>query len=615
MHERILYIDLSDSSFRIEPISDDLLESYIGGRGLGARLLYNLTSPGIEPFAPESPLIFTVGPFTGTKWPSGAQWSVTAKSPLTKAYGGGFCWGEFGTRLRHAGYLGIVVQGRAATPVSLLIGKNGVEFLEASCLWGKNTRETTDLLSLGRPRCSVACIGPAGERLSGLASIIGDKYQMVLRTGLGAVMGSKRLKAIIIEDSPWKLPLNESFDAVSERLIPRVHDHYASKRLREQGKPMLIRSKNMVGDLATHNHQRPSFDECIDGIDGEAMKRFTLSNKSCEGCPIGCVRVTKTAKVVTEGPEYEPIWALGPRIGNGDLEYVIHLFEDCLSDGVDPIGFGGVLAFAMECAQRGLIHPDYEFGWGEKTAIGRFYRELVNNVGLGGELRNGTREYYLRHPLTRPYAMEVKGVELSGQEPRQSKAFGLSLAVSNWGADWGYGLPTLDVAYNIVAAKELFPDDYVKLLEVTSEEHKAKLVKFTEEFNAVSDSLGICKFACPETYALMPRDLAEGLSAYFGHEITQKSLLEAGERIVNLERMYNMREGLTKEDDYLPERFVKEPIVVDLYEGNRLEGLRKTEQTRTLTSDLDRMIREYYQLRGWPDGRPSAETLRRLQLF
>ncbi|MEL7608391.1 MAG: aldehyde ferredoxin oxidoreductase family protein [Bacillota bacterium] len=615
MHGKLLYVDLSDSSFRIEPIREELLEGFIGGRGLGARLLYDLTTPGLDPFAPESPLIFTVGPFTGTKWPSGTQWSVTAKSPLTKAYGGGFCWGEFGIRMRRSGCLGIILRGRAPKPVSLLIGKNGVEFLDASQLWGKSTRETTDGLSLGRPGCSVACIGQAGERLSGLASIIGDKYQMVLRTGMGAVMGSKYLKAIAIEDIPWESPANEGFDALAERLIPQVRDHYASKRLREQGKPMLIRSKNMVGDLATHNHQRPSFDECIDRIDGEAMKRFTVSNKCCEGCPIGCLRVTRTAKVVTEGPEYEPIWALGPRIGNGDLEYLIDLFEECLADGLDPIGFGGVLAFAMECAQKGLIRPEYELRWGERTAIDRFYRELVDNVGLGGELRNGTKEYYLNHPETRPYAMEVKGVELSGQEPRQSKAFGLSLAVSNWGADWGYGLPTLDVAYNIAAAKELFPDDYNELLIVTSEEHKARLVKFTEEFNAVSDSLGICKFACPETYALMPRDLAEGLSAYSDREITQESLLETGERIINLERMFNMREGLTKEDDYLPERFLREPIVVDLYEGNRLEGLRKTDQTRTLTSDLKRMIQEYYGLRGWPDGKPSLETRRRLELL
>jgi aldehyde:ferredoxin oxidoreductase len=378
---------------------------------------------------------------------------------------------------------------------------------------------------------------------------------------------------------------------------------------------MLIRSKNQVGDLATRNHQQCSFDEAIDDIDGLAVRKLTVQNRFCTDCPIGCIRITKSGDVMTEGPEYEPIWALGPRIGNGDLHFLIQLFEECLRLGVDPIGFGGVMAFAMECYQRGLLNSEYALTWGEQQAISRFLEELVEGNGTGGALRNGTREYYRHHPETRPYAMEVKGVELSGQEPRQSKAFGLSLGVSNWGADWGYGLPTIDVANNIAAAKTLFPDEYKHILEVTSERAKAKLVCFTEAYNAISDSLGICKFACPETYALMPSDLAKARSAELGFEQTAEDLLLIGEKIINLERLINQREGFTADDDYLPERFLKEPIVVDIYEGDRLTGLKKTQNKRILTNEFYAMRQEYYNLRGWKDGMPTTDGLKQLQIL
>lgn len=580
---------------------------------MGARLLYELTAPETDALGPENCLIFTAGLLTGTSFPCSVQWSVTAKSPLTGGYGGAFLWGDFGLRLKALGYLALIVKGKAASPTTLSLSQDGVGFLPAEPLWGLDTRETWQALSQGGA-CSVACIGPAGESLSHLACIIADRYQMGIRTGMGAVMGSKRVKAIVLPDRKSALEEPPGFRELAEKLAAQVAAHPASVRLHEQGKPMLIRSKNDTGEFASFNHQRCEFDEAIDALDGEAVKRYTAGKRHCEGCPIGCIRETRCGEIETEGPELEPIWALGPRIGNSDLEYLIALYERCLAQGLDPIAFGGVAAFAMECCQRGLL-PAGCIRWGNQADLDALFEQLLQNKGLGGLLRDGTKAYCAAHPEAAPYAMQIKGVELSGQEPRQAKAFGLALAVSNWGGDWGYGLPTLDISKNAEVAQAYFPDCYEQILDVHAEDCKGRLVKFTEEYNAICDTLGICKFACAETYALTPADMAAALSAFWGTPVNAAQLLRMGERIVNLERLYQLRCGYTQEDDRLPRRFLEEPITVHVCTGSRLTGLTRTAQTRELVSDLTRMKRDYYALRDWPQGRPSAAILERLGLI
>ncbi len=607
----ILVINLSDKTFSYQDLPNTIVDNYIGGRGLGIALLSKYGN-GNRAYSPENPLIFTVGPFTGTSFPSSVQWQVTSKSPLTNGLGGGFSWGEFGIGLIRTGLSGVVFIGKLDETGYVFISENEVIFKDASFLKGKDTRKTTEELKNIHQKSNVVTIGPAGEKMSGLASIISDSYHMVIRTGLGAIMGSKNLKAVVISGEK-ETEENDSFIELSTELSEQVKNFPASVRLRDEGKSMLIRSKNQVGDLATNNHQQTSF-EHVDNIDADALKKYTVGNVFCPGCSIGCIRKSKIGRDTIEGPGYETIWALGPRIGNGDLEFLIDLYNRCLLEGVDPISLGGVLAFAIECIEKDLIKSTYDLSWGNKEGINKFFEELVEGKGLGGDLRNGTKEYYLKYPETKPYAMEVKGVELSGQEPRQSKAFGLSLAVSNWGADWGYGLPTMDVAHNVDAAEQIFPRLVPEILEVTEEQYKAELVKFSEEFNAISDSLGICKFACPETFALMPDDLAKSYSAYFNKEISTEDLLLIGERIINLERIFSLNEGLTAEDDYLPERFTSDPIIVDVYSGDRLKGLEKTGDKKSLVNNISIMKSEYYKLRDWPNGVPSKEKMCQLKI-
>lgn len=610
--EKFLIVNLSDKTFLYEELPEVMTDNFLGGRGLGVLLLTKY-GQGVPAYSPKNPLIFTVGLLTGTSFPSSVQWQVTSKSPLTNGIGGGFTWGGFGIDLKKTGLMGVVFVGKLETPGYIVVKENDVIFKDATFLWGENTRKTTKELRNRHNNASIATIGPAGEKMSGLASIISDSYHMVIRTGLGAVMGSKNLKAVVVNGEA-EIEENDNYREVTKELFEQVKNYPASRRLRDEGKSMLIRSKNMVGDLATNNHQLTSF-KLVDNIDADALKKYTVGNVYCPGCSIGCIRKSKTKKDTIEGPGYETIWALGPRIGNGDLEFLIDLYNRCLLEGVDPISLGGVLAFTMECIEKNLVKSVYDLSWGNKDGISKFLDELVDGEGLGGELRDGTKAYYLKNPDTKPYAMEVKGVELSGQEPRQSKAFGLSLAVSNWGADWGYGLPTMDVAHNTAAAEKIFPEFLPEILDVTSENYKAELIKFSEEFNAISDSLGICKFACPETFALMPDDLAKSYNTYADKELSTKELLSIGERIINLERVYNMKEGLSAEDDYLPERFTTTPIIVDVYTGDRLKGLEKTGETRTLVNNLDVMLKKYYELRGWPEGITSEEKLKQLKIY
>ncbi len=595
-------------------LDEAVMKQVIGGRGLGIELLFEYCRSGIDALDPANPLILTIGPFCGTDWPSSVQTQITAKSPLTHALGGAFTWGSFGKDLASQGLTGIVITGKASEPVSCHIEKGSVYFEDAAGLWGLDTRETSVVLRERYPGASTAIIGPAGEQLAGLGTIVFDEYHTSPRTGLGAVMGSKQLKSLTIYPNTPNPQVPRDFQGLVQVKRKQVMEHPASVKLKNLGKAMLLESKNQVGDLATNNHQLTHFDG-LDTIGVEELRKYVVGNKPCPGCAIECIKRVDTGTTVTEALGYEPLWGLGPRIGNGDLPFIIEIYEECLKYGIDPVGFGGITAFAMECSQRDLLEGRV-LPWGDKDAVRRLLAEVVSGEGLGGELRDGSREFTLHHLETRPYAMEVKGVELSGQEPRQSQAFGLSLAVSNWGGDWGYGLPTLDVSHNLKAAEKLFPELLPEILEVTSPVHKPQLVKFSEEFNALSDSFGLCKFSCPETFAIMPDDLLEGYNAIFGEQITLDSLMALGERIINMERLFNLREGLSGEDDVLPDRFLHEPVSIEKFTGDRLTGLESTGEHMGIVNQLERMKSEYYALRGWDEGgKPEERTLRRLGLL
>jgi aldehyde:ferredoxin oxidoreductase len=403
-----------------------------------------------------------------------------------------------------------------------------------------------------------------------------------------------------------------------------VRDHPNIAGLRDFGTVVLVAGKNMTGDLPSFNHQQGQIPEA-DRIDAYAIKQYTVRSKGCYACPVRCSRVTRVESGphagALEGPEYETLDALGPMCGIVDPEVIIHANRLCNDLGLDTISTGVIIAFAMECHQRGLL-DDKEFSlqWGDSETVLGLVQAIAHRQGLGALLAEGSRRAaQVIGGYAPDLAMEVKGMEIPRQDPRIAKGFGLGHAVANRGGDHLYALPTIDLAGNLEAAQRLFPASVVQeLMETDDETYKPDLVISSEHYCAVSDALGVCKFITAETYALYPEDLAAGLSALWGYEVGAESLMAAGERIVNLERMYNVRLGLSRNDDRLPTRFTTQPLVVyavPLSESpEEIRAVAEPVHTGRMR-DFDAMLDRYYQLRGWTsNGIPSVKTLQRLGL-
>ena len=609
------WIDLSAAAISLRPPDAGLTARFLGGRGLGAALLFRHLADPSDPFAPGNPLIFAIGPLTGTPWPTGARTHVTFHSPLTGVYGYANAGGFFGAALRRAGYDALVITGRAKQPVYLEVTPDGIAIRPADHLWGLGVHATHEALATGGAR--VACIGPAGENGVRFAAIIGDGARAAARCGGGAVMGSKNLKAVIVRGrQPLDLPAE--FRVLARRAFEQVRDHPNVTGLRDWGTVNLVTVKNQSGDLPARNHQLGQV-PWADRIDAQVIARYTHKTKGCFACPIRCGRVTRIESGPhagdLEGPEYESLDALGPMCWISDPEVIIHANRLCNDLGLDTISTGVTIAFAMECHQRGLLDDsELSLEWGDVDTVLGLIRRIARRQGLGSLLAEGVRRAAQSIGGDAAYyAMHVKGMELPRQEPRIAKGFGLGHATSNRGADHLYALPTIDLASNLEAAKRFFPPEIIPaLLDPDDETYKPDLIVFSEHYCAVSDALGVCKFTTAETYALFPDDLAAGLSVLWGREVTAEELLTAGERIVNLERLYNVRLGLSRAADHLPARFTAE--LLEIYDFDRDGATGEPVHVGRLR-DFERMLSRYYRLRGWDEnGVPTPETLRRLGL-
>jgi aldehyde:ferredoxin oxidoreductase len=616
-------VDLNTRTVTEDSIDPALLLRWLGGRGLGAWELMRRTTPATDPDGPDNAFILSVGPLTGTPWPTGARYHATFRSPLTGIYGYANGGGHFGAALAGAGWDLVIIVGQAAEPVYLDVRPHAIEILPAGHLWGKTTDVVHELLLQGAPQSRVACIGPAGERGVRYAAIINDHSRAAARCGGGAVLGSKRCKAIVVRDAePRRLP--RPFLSLAKAASQRLRETLSVQGLRSYGTPVLMAPKNASGDLPANNHQQGQV-PYIRQIDAEALERKVVRRRGCHSCPIQCDHVTRSAegKFFCEigGPEYETLDALGPLCGVGDLDAIIYANKLCNDWGLDTISTGVVIAFAMECRQRGLLADhDLSLEWGDVPSLLGLIDRIALRQGIGELLSEGVaRAARSLGTAAEPLAMQVKGMEIPRQEPRIAKGFGLGHAVSNRGADHLYALPTIDVAGSWEVARKLFPADRVaQLMDTADETFKPDLVAFSEHYCAVSDALGVCKFSTAETYGLYPEDLAAGLSALWDHLITSEELLLAGERIVNLERMYNVRLGLSRRDDTLPTRFTAEPLDVYSYKAppGSTNAVRSAEPIRHgALLNLQPMLDRYYQLRGWDSaGRPTQSTLKRLGL-
>jgi len=583
---KILRVSLTDNNIVEQPLEKDLVSEYLGGRGLGVKMLFDGLAPNTDPLSPENILIFAVGPLTATTVPTAGRFVVITKSPLTGTIFDSHAGGYFGAQLRRAGYAAVVFEGSSPSPVYLWINDERFELRDASRVWGKDVVETTNLLLEDTDaKAQVACIGPAGENRVKIAAIMTDKHRAAGRGGVGAVMGSKNLKAVVVKGS-GKVAVADSErlnEAVKRARLLIKKNSVTDKSLPIYGTAVLVNVTNEFGMLPTHNFQEGTFNDAV-GVSGEKLlERLSVRTYNCYGCPIGCGRISRARGEEVGGPEYETIWAFGPQCGINDLEWIATINHQCNLMGIDTISAGSTIGCAMELVQRGNLDAPLHFG--ETEGLIELIHDIAHARGLGAELGEGSR--VLASDYGAPeLAMHVKGLEMPAYDPRGAQGHALGYATSNRG---GCHLRSYLIGPEILGTPVRVDRD--------RPEGKADLVVLYQNLSAAMDSLVVCRFT---NFAWTVDDYAEMLAAGSGLPVTGRDILTIGERIWNLERLFNNREGLTTDDDQLPPRFF-----TPLPEGN----------SRNRVVHLDQMLTEYYRLRGWDaDGRPTKDRLKNLNI-
>jgi len=593
----ILRVNLTTGSITKEPLKAKDAAKFIGARGLGTKYLFDEVDPKVDPLSPENKLIFAPGPFSGTFAPSGGRYDVVTKGPLNGTVAASNSGGSFGPELKYAGYDLVIIEGKAAKPSYLWIKDSKVEIRDASHIWGKMVPETTEALRAETDdEAKVACIGPAGEKLVLFASIMNDMHRAAGRSGVGAVMGSKNLKAmVVVGTGPVKVADPKGFMAAVEQAREHVRVHpVGGAGLKAYGTDVLVNILNETGALPTRNF-RDGYFPTANKVGGETLaEKLLVRPKGCYSCVISCGRVTKVANPKYlgegEGPEYEAAWCMGPDCGIDDLEAIVKCNFLCNEYGLDSISLGATIACGMDLFDAGHVTlkdtggVDMSFGSGE--ALVELTRLIGERKGIGDQLAEGSYRFGERygHP---EFSMTVKKQDMPAYDPRGVQGIGLEYATSNRGGCHVRG-------YTI--AVEVLGNGAKMDPHVT--EGKAGLTKLFQDLTAAIDSSGACLFG---TFGMTGEDFAGMLTSLTGVTYTLADYLQAGERIWNMERLFNLRAGLTSADDTLPERLLKCPIQT---------GPSKGEVNR-----LHEMLPEYYQLRGWDtQGVPTEAKMQELAL-
>ncbi len=598
-HGRAMLIDLTSQAVSWEPLSEDVLRRFIGGIGLGTYLLYRHCPPQIDPLDPGNPLIFVASPLVGSRLTTSSKFAVLAKSPLTGFIGDSLSSSFLATELKKAGCDALVIRGSSPFPTLLSITDGGVDFLDASGLLGLRTSETeAEVKSLLGRGTRVACIGPAGEKLVRFASIANDGGRQAGRTGSGAVMGSKNLKAIALRGAhPVLFHDPDALNTIGKDLTRRSLGP-ATEKYRTLGTMANVSVFNRLGTLPTRNFQQSTFDKAEE-ISGEAfVQSHHVKNAHCANCTIGCehIMVTTDDGGKSQGRmEYESAFALGPLVDVGDANAVIRASLLCDELGVDTISSGATIAWAMECFERGILSREDTGGidlrFGNADAVMASLQLIADRQGIGDMLAEGSRiaSRTVGHG-SGDWAMHVKGLEMPGYEPRSLKTMALGLAVSTRGA-----------CHNRSSAYEA--DFSARVDRLAVDEERGRITMEGEDFSSVLDSLIWCKFlrkAFDDFYG----ESAEVYERVTGWSMTPEQLRQAGERINNLKKLFNIREGWVREDDTLPPRVLHEVLPSGVVQGIGLTS-----------GDLDLMIRGYYHARGWDqDGRIPYAKIRELGL-
>lgn len=591
---KILRVDLSSKTTKLEDLDLAKAQKFIGGRGLGTKILMDEVSPDVDAFSPLNKLIFMTGPLTGTPTPTGGRYMVITKSPLTGTVACSNSGGYWGPELKFAGYDGIIIEGKSETPVYINIVDDKVEFHDASHLWGKVVSETThELEKVHGEKVKVATIGPAGEKLSKIAAIMNDIGRAAGRSGVGGVMGSKNLKAIVVKGS-GKVPVADSdkLKEVFSVCMKKIKENgVTGQGLPTYGTAVLVNIINENGVFPTNNFQYGTFDKAEE-ISGETLAEKYLKKKDpCYRCPIACGRYCEVDGIEGAGPEYETIWCYGSDCGVSNLGNIIKANYWCNEVGVDTISAGATVAAAMELYQRGYIKKEDlgdgpELVWGNDEAIVEWTKRMGDADGLGAKMAMGS--YRLCEMYGAPeLSMSVKKQELPAYDPRGIQGHGLQYATSNRG---GCHVRGYMISPEILGLPEK--------LDRFSLEGKATWVKIFQDFTAAIDASGLCLFT---SFAMGADDYAGLINAVCGTNITGEEFILAGERIWNLEKLFNLEAGIDPSQDTLPKRLLEEPLP----DGPAKGWVHK----------LDQLLPEYYSLRGWNEtGIPTEKRLEELGL-
>ena len=597
-HGQFLRVDLNSGRMRDMPIRDELYEKFIGGATLAAALIYDHVQSGMDPLAPESPLVFATGPLTGTQVPMVSRYAVSAISPLTGFWGEATSGGKFPFRLKGTGYDGIFISGRSIKPVVLVIEKDRAELLDAQDLWGKDTYQTQASLreKLGHDGFSTACIGPAGERLLRFSAIMNDRGRAAGRCGLGAVMGAKNLKAVAVAGTSKPTVADKSgLGTMAKDAMSTVKGDMVSVALKEYGTLFYADMAMVLGDLPAKYFTKSVFP--AEKISGQALRQqFTVENYACQGCPVGCGRevkyVTPDLKRV-DGPEYETTAAFGPLCMNFDLKTIIEANHLCNLYGMDTISTGVTIAYLMYLFEKGAIDASrigFAVPWGDKEAIVRLVEMIATGEGIGDLLGKGTLAMANALGRDPEEAAQVKGLEIPMHDPRAFHGQAVTYATNPRGACHLKGEYFNIELGNRIDEYKLFPRH--RMSSEGKGEPAAKLQSLADLF----DALTLCKFA-----HLSVAQLCGILNAVTGWNMTPETLLEAGDRSVNIKRAISNRLGLTREHDHLP-KIAASALGEGASAGKVL--------------DMQKMLKEYYEYRGWDwqTGKPFKEKLLSLGL-
>lgn len=600
---KILRVNLSTQTFTEEPVTEDLARNFIGGAGFGIKYLFDEVSAKTDPLGSDNKLIFAPGPLSGTQAPCASRMAVTAKSPLTDAVGMSLSGGYFPVELKFAGYDALIIEGKADKPTYLWINDGKISFRSADDLWGTNTFDCQQLIKdkLSDQNIRIACIGPAGERQSKLACIINERRAFG-RKGLGAVMGSKNLKAIAVRGHQTVPVASErgAKEARSRMLQYMKESPILYSEFSNLGTPMVVEATHALGIFPTRNFSATREWDPIPGLGVEAQNARKIGREHCYRCPVSCsqLRLAQEGSYagVLSGPEFETYYSFGGATGVDNQDSIIVADRLCDELGLDTISVGATIGFAMELFEKGIITKEdtggIELKFGNHEAMVEMVSQIAFRRGFGAVLADGVKAAAEKIGKgSEKYALHVKGLELPGYDVRGAKAHGLNYATSYTGADHNRGY----------AFQEIFGIPIPEAVDRLAIEGKGRLTKWNQDLrSATCDCPMMCAFLLDMAVtANAAQNTADMLNGVTGLNFTPEEIVTVGERVNNLARAFNVMAGFTRDDDTLPERLLTEPLKEGGSKGQLISR-----------AELNQMLDEYYAVRGWSvEGVPTKQKL------